>query len=66
MIYSIYTIKFVIFIRKINISLETIDVFYFNSFTIVIADYSIQNIIEMVWFFHETFLLANISWEIIL
>lgn len=65
MIYSIYTIKLVIFIRKINISLETIDIFYFNSFTIVIADYSIQNIIEMVWFFHET-LLANISWEIIL
>ena len=58
-----YATKLGLCTRKIDLGIQKIDGFYLDSFEIVIADCLVNNKLERVRFFQETFLLANISLE---
>ena len=51
---------------KINVSTQKVDRSHLNIFKMVIADCSVKDKLEIVRFFQEIFLLANISLEIVL
>ena len=53
-------------IKKIDISMQKIDRSYLDIFRIVIIDYLNKNKLGKVRFFYSTFLLANISLEVVL
>ncbi len=59
-------VKLDLTIRKYNIGTQKIDSSILMNYKIVIARFSIQDKFEKVWFFKETFLLADISIEVIL
>ena len=52
--------------QKTYISTQKIDGFILVTYEIVIIGFSIKYKLEIVWFFEETFLLANNSIEVIL
>lgn len=53
-------------IRKIEVDTKKIDGSSLETYRIVIASFLIQNKLEMVWFFGETFLIAYTSMKVIL
>ena len=61
-----YITKLSLRARKIDIGVQKIDGSHLDTFRIIIADYSVKNKLERVRFFHETFLLANISLEVVM
>ena len=61
-----YATKLGLYARKINVSAQKIDGSYLNTFGIVIADCLVKNKLGRVRFFQKTFLLANISLEVVL
>ena len=52
--------------RKINVGIQKINGSHLDIFEMVIVDYLVKYKLGMIRFFKETFLLANISLELIL
>ena len=65
-IHPAYTTKLGLCARKIEINAQKIDRFYLDTFEIVIVDCPMKNKLKRIQFFQETFLLANISLEVVL
>ncbi len=63
---SIYIAKLGLITRKTNIGAQKIDGSILETYKMVIAGFLIQDRLEKIWFFKETFLLANTSIEVIL
>ena len=63
--YPNYSTKLGFCARKIIVGIPKIDGFYLNIFRMIIADYSVKNKLKWVRFFYGTFLLANISLEMV-
>ena len=49
-----------------NVRAQKIDGFIFQTFRMVLADFQVEDKLGRAWFFQETFLLANISVEVVL
>lgn len=52
--------------KKIDVKTQQINGLTLETYGIVIADFSLSDISEKIWFFEESFLLADISKEIVL
>ena len=65
-IYPAYTTKLGLRTKKINVGTQKIDGSHLDIFGIVIADCLVKNKLGRVRFFQKTFLLANISLEVVL
>ena len=65
-IYPAYATKLGFRIRKMDVSIQKIDVSHLDTFGIVIADCLIKNKLGRVRFLQEIFLLANNSLEVVL
>ena len=63
--YPTYSTKLGFCTRKIIVGIPKIDGSYLDIFKMIIADYLVKNKLEWVRFFYGTFLLANISLEIV-
>ena len=61
-----YATKLGLCARKIDIGLQKINRFYLDTFGIVIADCKVKDRLRRIRFFQKTFLLANISLEVVL
>ena len=61
-----YATKLGLHVKKINVDAQKIDRSYLNTFGMVIADCSVKNKLRRVRFFQKTFLLTNISLEVVL
>ena len=61
-----YATKFGLRARKIDVGAQKIDGSYLDTFGIVITNCLVKNKLGRVRFFQETFLLANISLEVVL
>ena len=61
-----YATKLRLCARKIEVGVQKIDGFYLDILEIVIVDFTVKNKLRTVWFFQETFLLANIGLEMVL
>ena len=62
----VYAAKLDLKVRKTNIGAQKIDGSTFETFEMVLADFQMEDKLGRAWFFQETFLLANISAEIVL
>lgn len=63
---STYTLKLGFVIRKIDIGTQKIDSSIFITYKMVIASLSLQNKFGYIKFFEKTFLLAEISIQVVL
>lgn len=63
---SAYTKKPGVRVRQTNVRAQRIDGFHINSFGMVIAGFSLQNHLQKVRFFQETFLVADTRMEVVL
>ena len=61
-----YAIKLGLCTGKIDVGTQKIDRSYLDTFGMLIADCSVKDKLKRVWFFQETFLLANIGLEVVL
>ena len=61
-----YVAKLGLKVRKTDIGVQKIDGSTFETFGIVLADFQVENKLRKAWFFQETFLLADISAEVVL
>ena len=61
-----YAAKLGLKVRKTDIGAQKIDGSILETFGMVLADFQVENKLERARFFQETFLLANISTEVIL
>ena len=61
-----YAAKLGLKVRKTNIGAQKIDSFTFETFGMVLADFQVENKLKRARFFRETFLLADISAEVVL
>ena len=62
--HSAYAMKLGLRARKIDVNVQKINRSHLDIFRIVIADCSVRDKLGRVWFFQETFLLANIGLKI--
>lgn len=53
-------------IRLTNIKAQIIDGYIFETFEMVLASFQVKDKLKRVWFFQKSFLLADISVEVIL
>ena len=65
-IHPAYATKLGFRTRKIDVGAQKIDRYYLDTFGIVKVDFSVKNKLRRVWFFQETFLVANIGLEMVL
>ena len=65
-IHLAYATKLDLYAGKIDVGAQKIDGSHLEIFRIVIADYLVKNKLERVQFFQGTYLLANISLEVVL
>ena len=65
-IHPAYTTKLGLCTRKIDVNVQKINESHLDIFEIVIADCSVQDKLERVQFFWNTFLLANIGLKVVL
>ena len=65
-IYPAYATKLGPHARKIDFGIQKIDGSHLDTFGMVITDYAVKNKLGRVSFFQKTFLLANISLEMVL
>ena len=61
-----YVSKLGLKVRLTNIKTQKIDNFTLKTFEMVLASFQVENKLERPWFFQETFLLANLSMEVVL
>lgn len=61
-----YASKLGFIIQKIDVGIQKIDGSALTTCRMVIASFSIQDKLGKVWFFEKTFLLADISIEVVL
>ena len=61
-----YALKLGLVIRKIDVGVQKIDGFALTTYGMVIAGFLLQDKLGRVWFFEETFLLADTSMEVVL
>ena len=60
-----YILKLGFKVYHTNIKAQKIDGFTLNPFEIVLADFQIENKLSKAWFFQKTFLIVNITLEVI-
>ncbi len=63
---SAYAIKLSFTIYKTSVGVQKIDGLLLETYDIVLASFLLQDSQEKVWFFEETFLLANTSIKMVL
>ena len=61
-----YTLKLGLKVRRTNVGAQKIDGSTLEMFGMVLASFQIEDKLERAWFFQETFLLADISEEVVL
>ena len=61
-----FVVKLGLVTRKTNIDAQKIDSSPLVTYRMVLADFLVQDKLGKVWFFEETFLLADISMEVVL
>lgn len=63
---SVYAKKLGHCVKQTNIRAQKIDRSHLNTFKMVIVDFLLQDQLEKVWFFQETFLMADTRMEEVL
>ena len=63
---SVYTLKLGFRVYPTDIGAQKIDGSIFETFRMIMANFQIENKLGKAWFFQETFLLADISAEVVL
>ena len=63
---SAYTPMLGVKICPTSVKAPKIDNYSFKTFGIIIASFQVKDKLDRAWFFQETFLLANISMELVL
>ena len=61
-----YTSRLGFWIHRTDIGAQKIDGFTFETFGMVLASFQVEDKLGKIWFFQETFLLADISAEVVL
>lgn len=65
-IIPVYIAKLGFIIRKVSVKAQNIDGMALETYGMVLASFLLQNSLGRVWFFEETFLLADTSMKVVL
>lgn len=61
-----YTIKLGLKVWRTDVRAQKIDGFTLETFAMILANFQVENKLKKAWFFQETFLVSNISVEVVL